>query len=128
MDGLVAGRIVYFVFDESRAAEVMRRRTTSASIAQRMKYGDDPQLKAWPAGAQAHIGNDVKAGDVLPAMVLRVWGESGCSNLKVQLDGSDEYWATSISFDEAKVPGTWHWMFDGQQKRYQPKPADTTLA
>lgn len=126
MDGLVAGRIVYFVFDESRAAEVMRRRTTGKSIADRMRTvvpsveGPAPSIYGWPAGAQAHVGNDVKAGDIYPAMVLRVWGESGCSNLKVQLDGSDEYWATSISFDEAKAPGTWHWMFDGQQKRYQP--------
>lgn len=118
MTGLVPGRIVYFVFNEQQAAEVMRRRTNAASIADRIK------TKEWPVGAQAHIGNDVKVGDILPAQVLRVWGESGCSNLKVQLDGSDEYWATSVNFNESKQPGTWHWMFDGQQARYEIKPKE----
>lgn len=114
MDGLVKGRIVYYVFSESGAAEVMRRRTSAQSIAERIK------VLAWPVGAQAHMGNEVKAGDIYPAMVLRVWGDSGCSNLKVMLDGSDEYWATSVSYEETKTPGSWHWMFDGQQKRYTP--------
>ena len=121
MDGLKPGRIVYFVFDAQSASEVNRRRTTGASIALRMKYGDDPQLKAWPAGAQAHIGNDVQAGDVYPAMVVRVWDQAaGTVNLKVMLDGSDEYWATSVRFDAEKSPRSWHWMFEGQQVRYQP--------
>jgi hypothetical protein len=128
MDGLVPGRIVYFVFNEQAAKEVMRRRTTAQSIAERMRAIPP----AWPAGAQAHIGNDVKAGDIYPAMVLRVWGSSGCSNLRVFLDGSDDYWGISINYD-AGTPGpegaaeagvyahySWHWMFDGQQKRYTP--------
>ncbi len=114
MEGLKPGRIVYYVFSEQAAIEVMRRRTSAQSIAERIK------VLAWPVGAQAHIGNDVKAGDILPAMVLRVWGDSGCSNLKVILDGSDEYWATSVNFDDAKQPGTWHWMFEGQAQRYDP--------
>lgn len=128
-EGLVPGRIVYFVFDAQRASEVMRRRTTSASIAERMKQevqlrdGTQPAVFGWPAGAQAHIGNNVAAGDIYPAMVLRVWStETGCSNLKVQLDGADEYWATSISYDAAKTPGSWHWMFEGQAGRYTPTP------
>ncbi len=108
MDGLVPGRIVYFVFNEASAKEVMRRRTTGPSIAERMRAIPP----AWPAGAQAHIGNDIKAGDIYPAMVLRVWGSSGCSNLRV--------WATSINHDPAKAEYTWHWMFDGQDKRYTP--------
>lgn len=125
MDGLKPGRIVYFVFDEQSAQEVNRRRTTGASIAERIRqqiitleYGTVPQ---WPLGAQAHIGNEVHAGDIYPAMVIRVWGdESGCSNLKVMLDGNDDFWATSINFDAEKRPHTWHWMFEGQQTRYRP--------
>ena len=116
MDGLKPGRIVYFVFDDQRAAEVMRRRTNGISIAERIK------VNAWPIGAQAHLGNDVKTGDIVPAMVLRVWEDSGCSNLKVMLDGSDEYWATSIGYDEKKTPGTWHWMFAGQNTRSDATP------
>lgn len=118
MDGVKPGRIVYYVFSESAAAEVMRRRTTAVSIAERIK------VVKWPLGAQAHIGNDVKAGDILPAMVLRVWGDSGCSNLKVMLDGSDEYWATSVSYDADQRPGSWHWMFPGQDTRYDPNNYD----
>ncbi len=125
MDGLVAGRIVYFVFDAQSAQEVMRRRTTSASIADRIKqqvitleHGTVPQ---WPLGAQAHIGNDVQAGDICPAMVVSVLDvTAGAVNLKVLLDGTDDYWATSVSYDATKAPRSWHWMFDGQQKRYTP--------
>ncbi len=116
MDGCVPGRIVYYVVSESVAAEIMRRRTNAISISERIK------VNKWPLGAQAHVGNDVNVGDIYPAMILRVWGTSGCSNLKVMLDGSDEYWATSISYENDKRPGSWHWMFDGQDKRYDPKP------
>ena len=116
MDGLVPGRIVYFVFNEQAAAEVMRRRTNGQSIAERMRAIPP----AWPAGAQAHIGNEIKAGDIYPAMVLRVYGSGGCSNLRVFLDGNDDYWGTSVNHDSGKAPYSWHWMFDGQQKRYTP--------
>ena len=54
-------------------------------------------------------------------MVVRVWSQdTGCSNLKVMLDGTDEYWATSVNMDEAKSNGSWHWMFDYQHKRPRP--------
>jgi hypothetical protein len=128
MDGLKPGRIVYYVLSAQDAAEINRRRTTGASIAERMKQelqqlynGVQSTVFGWPAGAQAHIGTPVEAGEILPAMVLKVWGqESGCSNLKVMLDGTDTYWATSRNFAADKAPGTWHWMFEGQATRYQP--------
>lgn len=138
MEGLVPGRIVYYVFGEQQAAEVNRRRTTGKSIADRMKIlvhtTGDEKLVGWPVGAQAHIGNEIKAGDIYPAMVIRVWGSGGCSNLKVFLDGSDDFWATSINYHEAPVPEndtepvfphTWHWMFSGQNTRYVPTPPPT---
>lgn len=114
MEGLVPGRIVYYVFNDASAQEVNRRRTNAVSILERIK------VLAWPVGAQAHIGNTISAGDIYPAMVIRVWGESGCSNLKVFLDGSDVYWATSISYDVEKTQLTWHWMFEKQATRYNP--------
>jgi hypothetical protein len=117
-DGLKPGRIVYFVFDETTADAVNRRRTTGASILQR---------EDWPMGAQAHIGNPVLAGDICPAMVVKVWpGDS--INLKVMLDGSDTYWATSVTFSDTKQPRTWHWMFEGQNTRYQPDRAEKVNA
>ena len=96
MEGLQPGRIVYFVFDDHSAAEVNRRRSPS-----------DVGTARWPAAAQAHVGNIVRSGDHAPAMVVRVWTE-GTVNLKVMLDGSDEYWVTSVRFDEHGNPRTWH--------------------
>jgi hypothetical protein len=115
MEGLKPGRIVYFVFDQDSAAAVMRRRTDSASIAARTKQNPSQ----WPAGAMAHVGNPVAAGDVCPAMVVRV-RDSTSVNLKVMLDGSDTYWAVGVAFDADHRHGTWHWMFEGQATRYKP--------
>lgn len=51
-------------------------------------------------------GNTVAAGDVFPGIVVQDW-ESGRVNLKVQLDGNDDYWATSRT--EGSEPGQWAW-------------------
>lgn len=130
MDGLKPGRIVYLVLSERMAAEIMRRRTTASSIVDRLNIQAcgiqaGTVVHGWPAGAQAHVGNPVTAGDIVPAMVVALLGNSSSINLKAQLDGSDTYWATSVPFDEVKAPGTWHWMFDGQQKRYDPATVKT---
>jgi len=106
--GLVAGRVVYFVFDETSAHSVAEERAA---------FGDK--------------GNQVKAGDIYPAMVVRTWGNDNI-NLKVMLDGPDTFWATSVGFNaDRKTPRSWHWMFDGQAERYTPdrtaeKPAVET--
>jgi hypothetical protein len=55
-------------------------------------------------------GNAVWAGQVFPAMIVRVWGEGegAACNLQVLLDGEDVLWVTSRT--EYKVPsdhGTW---------------------
>jgi hypothetical protein len=131
MDGLVPGRIVYFVFGAHAVAEVNRRRVC-----------DPPTARAWyicAPGAQIHFGPPVKIGDIAPAVVTRVLFPGGLPpgvktegrpieypatvNLKVMLDGSDEYWARDVQYDAQKrigddVPvGTWHWMYDGQAVR-----------
>lgn len=51
------------------------------------------------AGFVAHIGNDVKAGQQFPMLVVKVWGpdiEVACVNGQVFLDGNDVFWATSV--------------------------------
>jgi hypothetical protein len=50
-------------------------------------------------------------------MVVRVWTADGCVNLKVMLDGSDTYWATSVNHATEKAPRSWHWMYQGQATR-----------
>lgn len=53
-----------------------------------------------------------------PAVIVQVWNvETGCSNLRVFVDGSNDGYsddvvgrATSILYSEDKEPGTWHFI------------------
>jgi len=103
------GRIVHYRLSADDASHINRRRTTGASIAERMKCGDDPQLKAWPAGAQAHIGNEAAEGDVVPMLIVHVFGDTPTSavNGQVFLDGTDVLWVTSVAVGEG--PRTFSW-------------------
>lgn len=103
------GRIVQYVLSAEDAKQINRRRTTSSSIAERMKSSVLTEAPSWPVGAQAHIGNEAHEGDVFPMMIVRVWGPNATSavNGQVFLDGSDAYWATSRTVGEQ--PGTYHW-------------------
>lgn len=53
------------------------------------------------------VRNDVREGQVLPAIVTAIFGSGSTANLKVLLDGEDSYWATSRSLGEN--PGSWSW-------------------
>jgi hypothetical protein len=112
------GRIVHYRLSADDVAQINRRRTTGASIADRMKLELDRlnherdegvQAFAWPAGAQAHIGNEAHEGDVFPMLIVAVWGTtpSSCVNGQVFLDGCDVFWALSRSVGDG--PGTWSW-------------------
>ena len=105
MKGLQTGRIVHYRLTEQDAIEINRRRTTSKTIADKMRQD------GWPEGAQAHIGNTVTAGQHFPMMIVMVWGqETGCSNGQVFLDGNDVLWVCSASFSDKPLDaGTWHW-------------------
>jgi len=50
-------------------------------------------------GAVLHVGNQVKAGDVYPMMIVRVWAEEPTESTAVQgqvfLDGDDTLWVSS---------------------------------
>ncbi len=56
------------------------------------------------------IGNNVYAGNTFPAMIVKTWGDKPDSyvNLKVELDGTDCFWATSRKVGEG--PGFYQWM------------------
>ncbi len=101
---ITVGRIVHCVLSEEDAGAINRRRTTKASIAERITQ------KLWPLGAQAHIGNHVKAGETYPAIAVRIFGDSEnpLASFQVFLDGNDNYWAIA-RFESANLPGSWHW-------------------
>jgi len=85
------GRIVHYMLTENDAEQINRRRTSGQDISKRI------EADKWPLGAQAHIGNTVRAGDVFPMMIVRVWPDSEVSSVQGQvfLDGNDCFWATS---------------------------------
>ena len=94
------GRIVNFKLSQQNVDEITRRRTTNQSIAERITEGK------WPLGAQAHIGNPVEKGQVVPMIITAVWSDS-CVNGKVILDGSDSYWVTSVLQGDQEF--NWQW-------------------
>ncbi|HEY9354265.1 MAG TPA: hypothetical protein VIP28_13475 [Nocardioides sp.] len=51
--------------------------------------------------------NQASAGEMYPALVVRVWGSGESVNLQVFLDGDCSYWATSRV--EGDAAGTWRW-------------------
>lgn len=108
------GRIVHYKLSAFDVAQIMRRRTTGKSIAERMavqvsQVETATPILGWPTGAQAHIGNDVHEGDVYPMMIIRVWGPTAESavNGQVFLDGNDVFWVTSAVVGDQ--PGTFAW-------------------
>lgn len=96
------GRIVLFKLSAQGAVEINRRRTSGKSIAERL--AETPM--AWPAGAQAHIGNEVHEGDVFPMMIVRVWSDT-CVNGQAFLDGNDAFWVLSATSGDG--PHQWNW-------------------
>jgi hypothetical protein len=71
--------------------------------------------------------NGRSAGDVRPALIVRVWDGPGDAlppgeavplvQLQVFTDGMNDgeewatglVWKTSVHYSEANTPGTWHW-------------------
>ena len=114
-------RIVHYKLTAQDAEQINRRRTSGGSIADRLK------TEKWPRGAQAHIGNGVSVGQVVPLIVTAVWPEEYASNVRlahhpegtkyespfgvngqVLLDGNDSFWVTSAPQHPA-LDGCWSW-------------------
>lgn len=95
------GRIVIFSLSVFAAEQINRRRADAQA---KMEWHREHKT-----GAMVHIGNSVEAGQQFPAMIVAVWGKEPTSavNLKVFLDGSDDFWATSVSVGEGE--GTYAW-------------------
>lgn len=105
------GRIVHYTLTDADAAAINVRRTDFDSY--RAKHAAAQGTERAPGAAgrtghMAHVGNNVAAGDIFPALVVRDWDTAvGTVNLQLFLDGSDSYWATSrLPGDQ---PGQWQW-------------------
>ena len=92
--------IVNYKLSAENAEHINRRRTTSVSIAARIKE------KIWPIGAQAHIGNESREGQILPMVIVGIWSDT-CVNGQVFLDGNDSFWITSAQ--QGNAPGNWNY-------------------
>lgn len=92
--------IVNYKLSAENAAQINRRRTNSASIADRIK------AKIWPTGAQAHIGNDAIEGQILPMVIVGIYSDT-LVNGQVFLDGNDQFWVTSAP--QGNEPGNWNY-------------------
>jgi hypothetical protein len=102
------GRIVHYTLSQYDADAINRR--YRHFDAYRAKHaGDVVPGEPGNTGHVGHYGNNAQAGDVLPAIIVRVWGDTAESavNLQVHLDGSDVYWATSRTHGDGQ--GHWHW-------------------
>lgn len=133
MTGIVPtlGRIVYYTIPSYVAEEINRRR----------KHGyENMDYHRWKKnGTMVHVGNSVSAGQIVPAMIVAVWGNTPQSavNLKLMLDGSDDYWVTSTSVEDPKgsrdgveihTEGRYHWMAYQKGQAAKAEEAEQALA
>ena len=72
------------------------------------------------AGQGTKRGNVPRPGDVLPAMIVKMWGDPGSpyasANIQVVLDGDDTLWApsrTRFNHQEHVAPDYVHTALDG---------------
>lgn len=104
------GRIVTYTLTEKDVEDITRRRVTTHHIASKMSIGH------WPKGAQAHLGNEPKVGDVVPMVIVKVNDEVNVAedgekermvasvNGRAFLDGTDELW-----LQNALEGAHWNW-------------------
>lgn len=95
------GRIVLYTLDIADARAINSRRLDAQNM---MDWH-----RAIKSGAQVHVGNEVEAGEQYPAVIVRVWGgtPTAAVNLKVLLDGTDSYWASSVCEGEGGRTFAW---------------------
>lgn len=82
------GRIVHYRLSEDDHVRIIR------TVNRPLTDGSSPLL------------NPTRPGDVLPAVVVRVW-EDHSVNARVLLDGEVTLWVTGKH--QGDGPGTWHW-------------------
>lgn len=90
------GRIVHYRLGTSDTAQIERRRADARASG----------ISAEATGAVVHAGNAVKAGDVYPMLITRIWATEPTEQTNVQgqvfLDGNDNLWVTSRQQGDAE--------------------------
>jgi hypothetical protein len=100
-------RTVLYRLHAGDAEQINRLRDDFAAFNRSHRHADhEPGSFPGRSGHIGHFGNQVSEGDSYPAVVVRTFGGSTV-NLKVLLDGNDDYWATSRA--EGDEPGQWSW-------------------
>lgn len=89
------GDTVLLKLSTQDAEDINRRREDAVHRASRFRAAD---------GTQVHVGNEVKKGTYVPAIVVATF-EDGSLNLKAQLDGNDDFWA--VGRREGATGGQW---------------------
>lgn len=95
------GRIVLYRLSGQDATAINQRRKDA-----RDKLAWHHALRS---GAQVHVGNDAKDGDVFPLIITKVWGdtEGSAFNGQLLLDGNDLFWVTSTSLGDGPRQCFW---------------------
>ena len=94
------GRIVHYKLTEDDALKTYKRREDARSKRVAMS-----EIR-W--GFQAHMGNPVDAGEIVPMIIVFVFDNPDAGvNGQVFLDGSDSLWVTSVK--EGEGEGEWFW-------------------
>jgi hypothetical protein len=122
------GRIVLYRLSVADAEEVNERRADAQAFRGRVyakgMLGIDPGAEGRTGHVQ-HIGIPVGEGDEFPAIIVAVSQPqeplAWLVNLKVELDGTDSYWATSRA--QGDQPGRWSWPVITRQPQ-QPQLGD----
>jgi len=92
------GRIVHYRLTEEEALATDKRREDARQQRE--------QMQRTRPGFQAHIGNQLTGGEIVPMMITYIPPANGV-NGQVLLDGSDSLWVTSVK--EGDGPGEWSW-------------------
>lgn len=97
------GRIVHYKLTEEEAKSINKRYEYSIAFRKQNPNHND--------GDQHHVGNSARAGDIIPAIIVKVWpnefGDKPGVNGQAFLDGNDSFWITSKG--EGTENGQWSW-------------------
>lgn len=98
------GRIVHYSLSENDAESINKRRADTAKHLEAHREAS--------TGVQVHVGFEVTAEDVFPAIVVGTHEDSDNLDLRVLLNGTDILWSPDAPYSPyaaAPEPGSWFW-------------------